>query len=1066
MPRPAGALRRVPPVARVFAVVTGLLLLTAALLPRAVAGPPPVAGPDLPWWLLTVLFAVVEVCVLHVQVRREAQTVSLCEIPLVLGLFFCEPWELLLARVVGPVLVFAFVRRQPLFKLTYNAALLSANISVALVVFTLLHSGPVTATASAWSASYAAVAASGVLDAVATTLVIAAFEGQLDRRALLREPVVEAVRATGVATIALVAVYALTLDVAAAVLLVAVVGILLVAYRAYAALSERHLSLERLYQFSQVVSSSPEVDEVLRSVLAQAKEMLRAEAAEITFLSTGGGRGTKAVRVVLPQSGRLQRHELDDLSTADWMWARVVDDERPVLLPRGTKELANRRFLQHLGYADAVLAPLRGEAGVVGTLLVGDRLGDVRTFDGSDVRLLETVANHAGVALQNGRLIDQLRHDALHDALTGLPNRVYLQCEAKAALEALSGGVTAGCVVALMDLNGFKEVNDTLGHQQGDQLLIEVARRLQDAAPEAVVARLGGDEFAFLLPAEGSVQQAVRVARRVLHALEQPVDLDGLDVQVGASIGLAVAPQHADDATGLLKRADLAMYDAKGSGAGVRVYEAAMDTTDPQRLTLVSDLRSAIEREELVVQVQPKARLDTGEVTGVEALVRWTHPVHGAIPPDEFVPVAERSGLIRPLTMLVLRRSLEACAQWQRLGSDISVAVNLSARSLVDLDLVEDVARLLRRYGVPARLLTLEITESSVMTDPARAMGLLVALQNMGVRLSIDDFGTGYSSLSYLKRLPVHEVKIDRSFITNVASGSDDTTIVRSIIDLASNLSLEVVAEGWRTRPPGITSPPCGARTRRATTSRGRCRSPTSPAGWSPAARHDWQRSCPASGRPREARARRAQQGRAAGRLGAHCRRPPRGDDQPRPAARPAHRGHLWRHGAAHRPEPVRGVDPRGRGPAGAARRGRRARHSAGPHGPGARRARCGPARRARAGARGARRAPAQGAVVAGTRRRSGGAGAAARRRCRPGRGADVARPRIRRRARGPARLPARPVARAARPAPRARGRRCWGTGRRRWRAVAVVRQPGVRARGRARVAGQGDGERARGALP
>jgi diguanylate cyclase (GGDEF)-like protein len=533
-------------------------------------------------------------------------------------------------------------------------------------------------------------------------------------------------------------------------------------------------------------------------VLAQAKEMLRADSAEVTFLSTAGGRG--AVRVVLPASDRLQRDEMDCLEVSAWMWARVVDSEQPALLAKGGKEPAHQRFLQHLGYRDAIITPLRGEAGVIGTLLVGDRIGDVRTFDAGDVRLLETVANHAGVALQNGRLIDQLRHEALHDSLTGLPNRVYLQREVKAALDRLDRGESVGCTVGLMDLDGFKEINDTLGHQHGDQLLQEIARRLTWAADGAVVARLGGDEFAFLVADEIRPDAALRFARRLLHALDQPVDLDGVDVQIGASIGLACAPEHARDASGVLKRADLAMYDAKGAGAGARLYEPAMDTTDPQRLALVGELRHAIEHGELKVHVQPKASLITNQITGVEALVRWKHPTLGSVPPDQFVPVAERSGLIRPLTMLVLRQALEACATWRATGREISVAVNLSARSLVDLDLVDDVSRLLRRYDVPPHLLTLELTESSVMTDPARAMGLLVSLQDMGVRLSIDDFGTGYSSLSYLKRLPVHEVKIDRSFITHMVTDADDATIVRSIIDLARNLSLDVVAEGVEDR--------------------------------------------------------------------------------------------------------------------------------------------------------------------------------------------------------------------------------------------------------------------------
>ncbi len=791
----AHLMRRLSRLNRVSVVIAVLVGVSALLLPQALATADAAPGLRLPWWLLTALFAAVEAFVLHVQVRREAQTVSLCEIPLVVGLFFTDPLSLLLARLVGPVLVLAFYRRQPVVKVVFNAALLTANVSMALVVFHAIHAGPVTATVTAWSGTFTAVAAAGVLDAVATTLVVGAVEGRLRGRDLVREPAVEAVRAVMVASVALVAVYALTLSVAAALPLAAVVGGLLLAYRAYAALSERHLSLERLYRFSEAVSSSPELDEVLHSVLNQAKEMLHSESAQITLLPGDDG---KAVRVVLTAVGQLQRHDVDDPADLARAWTTVLTEERPVLLPRGGKDPAGSRLLQHLGHRDAVIAPLRSDAGIVGALMVTDRLGDIRTFDAADLQLLETVANHASVALQNGRLIDQLRHDALHDALTGLPNRVYLQREIQAALQRSAQGQVTGCAVGLMDLDGFKDVNDTLGHQHGDELLKEVAARLLSSVngDGAVVARLGGDEFAFLLPDTASAGEAERVAQRMLHSLKQPIDLDGVDVEVGASVGLALAPSHARDASGLLKRADLAMYAAKSTSAGVRLYDPAMDTTSPQRLALVAELRQAIELEQLAVYVQPKARLDTGQVSGVEALVRWQHPTLGFVSPEQFVPIAERSGLIRPLTVLVLDRALRACAQWRDNGQELSVAVNLSARSLIDLDLVADVTRLLQRHQLPARLLTLEITEGSVMTDPARAMGLLTALKNMGVRLSIDDFGTGYSSLSYLKRLPVHEVKIDRSFITNMTTDSDDATITRSIIDLAGNLSLDVVAEG------------------------------------------------------------------------------------------------------------------------------------------------------------------------------------------------------------------------------------------------------------------------------
>jgi diguanylate cyclase (GGDEF)-like protein len=351
--------------------------------------------------------------------------------------------------------------------------------------------------------------------------------------------------------------------------------------------------------------------------------------------------------------------------------------------------------------------------------------------------------------------------------------------------------------VMILDLDEFKAVNDTLGHQYGDQLLVEVGARLTATVGQAgTVARLGGDEFAVLLPGTADEDDVLHVGRRILRALEQPIALDTLEVEVGASLGIAMAPAHATVTADLLKRADLAMYDAKSATRNMRLYEPELDSNDPRRLTLVSELRAALHTGAIEVHVQPQARLADGAVVGVEALVRWQHPEFGWVPPDEFIPIAERSGLIGPLTTRVLDAALSACARWRAAGHDLGVAVNLSARSLHDADLVEEVARLLRRHGVPAARLTLEVTEGSVMADPTRAIALLHQLRDLGVRLSVDDFGTGYSSLSYLKRLPVHEVKVDRSFVATLAEGGEDVAIVRAIIDLGRHLGLQVVAEG------------------------------------------------------------------------------------------------------------------------------------------------------------------------------------------------------------------------------------------------------------------------------
>jgi diguanylate cyclase (GGDEF)-like protein len=370
--------------------------------------------------------------------------------------------------------------------------------------------------------------------------------------------------------------------------------------------------------------------------------------------------------------------------------------------------------------------------------------------------------------------------------------------ELAGALADVAAGRAQGAAVMILDLDEFKDVNDTLGHHQGDDLLVEVGARLLTAVGDAgIVARLGGDEFAVLLPGTVDEERVLRIGRRVLRALEQPVALDGLEVEVGASIGIAFAPVHATESAALLKCADLAMYDGKSSSArGLRIYQPDLHATTPRRLTLVSELRGALQNGEIQVHVQPQAELRSGRVVGVEALVRWNHPELGWVPPDEFVPVAERSGLIGLLTTRVLDASLAACAHWRAAGRDLGIAVNLSARSLQDTDLVDEVSRLLLRHDVPADRLTLEVTEGSVMADPTRAVALLHQLRELGVRLSVDDFGTGYSSLSYLQRLPVQEVKIDRSFVADLHTENENVAIVRAIVDLGRHLGLEVVAEG------------------------------------------------------------------------------------------------------------------------------------------------------------------------------------------------------------------------------------------------------------------------------
>jgi diguanylate cyclase (GGDEF)-like protein len=784
-------------VLRVVAVSVLLLVLGAVLwlLPqtRELATRP--ASTRLTWWSLALLAGVCEIVVLHIQVRREAHGISLSELATVIGLFYATPGDFVLGRAVGTALAFALWRRQAPAKVLFNCALFFAESGVALLVFHAVRGSDSGLDPRAWLAAIAATVAGSLIGAIAVTGVIALVDGEGRGQDFLIEPVRGAVTSVCVSVVALVGVHALAAGPLAALPLTVALALLLLGYRAYSLLSERHLSLERLYRFSHAVSNDPEVDGILTGVLKHAQEVLRAEYAEVIFVSSEPGH--QPLRVDSDGvSGKLRRTRLTERDATEPTWTGVVTGGDPLLIRRGDRRFA--AFLAGRQLRDAVLAPLRGESGIVGTILVGDRLGDLRSFDDEDVRLLMTVANHASMALQNGRLVDRLRHDALHDGLTGLPNRTMLIQEMVEALGDLRTGNSPGLSVMIMDLVGFKQVNDTFGHQLGDLVLQEAGQRMLDVlGGRGLLARLGGDEFAALLPRVDTIPGALEVASRMRETLERPIRIEGVDVEVGISVGIAVSPLHGLDGQTLMKRADAAMYDAKASGNGLHVYETGLDVAEtPERLALIAELRQGIASGELEVYVQPQASLETGRVLGVEALVRWRHPRHGLLFPDVFIPLAERSGLIRQLTDEVLEQALAACGRWRREGHRLTMSVNLSARSNFSDELVSGVQGLLLRHGVPAEALTLEITESSVMKDPVRTGEVLDRLHALGVRLSIDDFGTGYSSLSYLRQLPVQEVKIDKSFVMTMLQEPDDAAIVRSIINLGANLGLVVVAEG------------------------------------------------------------------------------------------------------------------------------------------------------------------------------------------------------------------------------------------------------------------------------
>ncbi|MEK7870933.1 MAG: EAL domain-containing protein [Nitrospirota bacterium] len=390
---------------------------------------------------------------------------------------------------------------------------------------------------------------------------------------------------------------------------------------------------------------------------------------------------------------------------------------------------------------------------------------------------------------------EMAHHLAYYDILTDLPNRILLN-------DRIQQGIIIGkrenrpLALLIMDLDRFKEINSTLGHHNGDLLLEQVGTRLRDLLRDAdTVARLGGDEFGVLL-IKSDAEGATIVAKKIMEGLEKPFLISGISIDVSASIGVALFPGHGEDSITLIQHADTAMYKAKENESGVAIYSPRYDQYSPERFALMGELRHAIDANQFLLLYQPKLELKTGKTIGVEALVRWRHPQHGVIPPDQFITLAEHTGSIKQLTLWVLKDALRQSRSWHQAGIEISVAVNLSVRSLQAPQLLDQIRGMLSTWGVASSSLRLEITESIIMADPVLAMEIITQLTAMGIRFSIDDFGTGYSSLSYLQRLPVDEIKIDKSFIMNMLTDESSMKIVRSTIELAHSLGLKVVAEG------------------------------------------------------------------------------------------------------------------------------------------------------------------------------------------------------------------------------------------------------------------------------
>jgi len=772
-------------------------LATVLLLRTARLGWP-AAPVHLSWWELAGAFVLGDLLAFHLDFRESTHTFTLTELPLVLGVFFASPAAVIVGRVVGGAVYLGIRRRRmPFRKFVFNLSVFVAEAALAVAIFrTVTHDASPLHPATWFGAALAVVAA----DALSSFAVSQAIRWYGGKPKLFEIIATGAVTATVNVSLALLVAVVLWTKPLGMLLFASVVGVLVATYRGYTKLNERYAGLQLLYDFTRSVGASMRAETVTHEVLDEARRLLKSEIAEVVLFDRASHR-----RVLRQRNSGSEQDEVEvgDVAGGDSYaaWQEVIGSGQAIVVPRTSRSATHAAFRQRFGVRDAIISPLRFEGPVTGALMVANRLGDMLTFDEQDRRLFETLANHASVAFENGRLVEELRreaaersYEASHDALTGLPNRAMFM---KQVEDAIGHGATGISAVMLMDLDRFKEVNDTLGHNLGDTVLQQVSERLiKVVSVRGAVARLGGDEFAVLLPDIAALGEAEAISSRIIDSLAEPILVDELSLEVGASIGIALSPEHGTDAATLLQRSDVAMYAAKGAKTGSEVYSFERDDYSPRRLALAADLRRAIENGDITLHYQPKARLADGAVIGTEALARWQHPTYGFVPPDEFIPLAEHTGLISSLTIHVLRGALRQCAIWRRTGYDLGVAVNLAARSLLDTDLPELVSTMLDDYQLPPTRLTLELTETSVMADPERSIVALERLAAIGIKISVDDFGAGYSSLAYLQRLPVQEVKIDKSFVLGMSADPNDAIIVESIVELGHNLHLSVTAEG------------------------------------------------------------------------------------------------------------------------------------------------------------------------------------------------------------------------------------------------------------------------------
>jgi diguanylate cyclase (GGDEF)-like protein len=735
---------------------------------------------------LVAAFLVAERLDVLLEVGGSTLSLTLSHVVLVFGLFHVDPVPLVVARVGGGVLSLLVLReRRTWTQHSFNVALFAIESTVVVaLVCEIVVGRPAVDRPGDWLAVLVAVVAGSLASLALAGLGVRLADGAGIVR-IGAETGLVVLAELGNGALGLLGAVATSVHPAGAVLLVPIVGGSYAAYRSYTSWRARHRELQRIHGFTAAIAQCTTMEDVARVTMRDACSAVQARTADV-YLVEDPVRRRPAAWYHLRADGVCERVER-------WLVGDVVldvaSDQRAVLVAEGPD--------------DVVAVPVLTAGRRVGVLAVRNRAGTMSRFGPRELALVSSFANHAGTALENVQLIDALRregaereHQYLHDALTGLGNRRLFTIRVS---EAIARAHATGQAVAvfLVDLDGFKDVNDTLGHGVGDGLLQVTGSRLAGVAGDpSAVARLAGDEFAVLVEGAG-VEDAIVLGARVVQALRAPAMVEGIRLSVGASVGVAVFPDHGDDASLLLQRADMALDVAKRQPERpVTSFDASTAETTARRLAIAAALRQAVDDARFDVVYQPLADLDTGRIVSAEALVRWEHPVLGAVAPSEFVPVAERIGLMEPLTRYVLEVVLTQLATWHDSGLELPVSVNVSARNLLEDAFPDTLFEMLDRYGVEPRRLTLEITETALMQEAERALTVLDRVSARGVGLSIDDFGTGYSSLAYLRRLPVTEVKIDRSFVADLADNPNDAVIAGSIVALARRLDLRVVAEG------------------------------------------------------------------------------------------------------------------------------------------------------------------------------------------------------------------------------------------------------------------------------